>query len=233
MKNIKVIYKLIYYSVALCLALLVIRILTSDNLQHTFLLWNLVLALIPLVLSLKFSEHKGRKLWVLTILWLLFLPNSFYVVTDLIHLNPPQVSTENLYGPAIDYSNTQTFTILFDAIFLFTYALVSFVYGLESIRLFRQKFSKHSVLSSVYFLILLTFVSSFAIYLGRFSRWNSWDMLVRPWLVVKDSLNLFIHPADYSKEWLIIISFTIITFGIYRLYELFFRYANTESKKGH
>ena len=216
--------KIIFYSLLLCLSLGFVRVLIAGNSDHLFLPWNIFLGLVPLLLALKFKDFKGNRLWLLGLIWLLFLPNSFYVVTDLIHLNSAQVVRENIIGPYISYDNVGSMTIVYDALYLFTCSLVSFWYGLESIRLFRLRFSK--VLSKNVIKIALGasfFLTGIAIYLGRFVRLNSWDVLLRPQKIVEDILDLFINPGMYKKEWLVVLSFSFVVASLYYFYELFLR----------
>ncbi|UQE76924.1 DUF1361 domain-containing protein [Gordonia sp. PP30] len=52
-----------------------------------FLIWNLFLAWIPLAFALAFAVVR-RRIWLLPLglLWLAFLPNAPYLITDLVHL---------------------------------------------------------------------------------------------------------------------------------------------------
>src|SRR5688572_21241279 len=73
--------------------LLLIRIEQSQTTRYWFLLWNLVLAWIPLGVAVLLKERLHKTRWLtwqnilLSVLWLGFLPNSFYLVSDLIHLH--------------------------------------------------------------------------------------------------------------------------------------------------
>jgi uncharacterized membrane protein len=76
---------------AFCAAALVARWVYSDAGAYDFLAWNLFLAWIPLVAAVAVydADRRGarvRRLIPLGALWLLFLPNAPYLLTDLIHL---------------------------------------------------------------------------------------------------------------------------------------------------
>lgn len=214
--------KVIFYSLLLCTVLGFIRVSIAGNSDYLFLPWNIFLGLVPLLVALKFKDFEGYRLWFLAVLWLFFLPNSFYVVTDLIHLNSVQVVRENITGPYISYDNVRSMTIVYDALYLFTCSLVSFWYGLESIRLFKLQFSKNISNSTMKLVLAFTFfLSGIAIYLGRFVRLNSWDVVLRPWRIVADVLELFINPVYYRKEWLVVLSFSFVIASLYYLYDLF------------
>ena len=214
--------KVIIYSLLLCTVLGLIRVSIAGNSDYLFMPWNIFLGLFPLLVALKFKDFEGNKLWVLAVVWLLFLPNSFYVVTDLIHLNSIQVVRENITGPYISYDNVRSMTIVYDALYLFTCSLVSFWYGLESIRLFKLRFSSKINKSLMKLILGATFfLSGIAIYLGRFVRLNSWDVATRPWKVVADILDLFVSPGIYKKEWLVVLSFSFVIASLYYIYDLF------------
>ena len=214
--------KIIFLSILICLALGFTRVAIAGNSDHLFLPWNIFLGLVPLLVAYKFKDFEGKKLAALAVIWLFFLPNSFYVVTDLIHLNSVQVVRESITGPFISYDNVGFMTIVYDALYLFTCSLISFWYGLESIRLFKLKFSKILSKTVMKFVLGTTFfLSGIAIYLGRFVRLNSWDVAVRPWKILADVLDLFLKPGMYKKEWLVVLSFSFVIASLYYLYDLF------------
>lgn len=216
--------KVIFYSLLLCTILGFVRVSIAGNSDYLFMPWNIFLGLVPLLVALKFKDFEGYKLWTLAVIWLFFLPNSFYVVTDLIHLNSVQVVRESITGPYISYDNVGSMTIVYDALYLFTCSLVSFWYGLESIRLFKLRFLSKLDKSMMTIVLGTTFfLSGIAIYLGRFVRLNSWDVVVRPWKIVADILDLVINPAYYRKEWLVVLSFSFVIASLYYIYDLFLK----------
>ncbi len=153
-------------SVVLC----VLRVLFFGVYSHLYLLWNLFLALLPFVLSLMMLEYlkMGRLsrgvLIVGLIFWILLIPNAPYIVTDLIHI-----------------SKTRSIPIIFDTFLLFTSAwagLVLCFYSFSHIeQIARMKYS-HRASSLV--MVAVSVLVAFGIYLGRFLRFNSWDVLVSP-----------------------------------------------------
>lgn len=214
--------KLVIVSLALCIGLGLVRAVIAGNDDHLFMPWNLFLALVPLLVALKFKSLERNKLWLAAFIWLLFLPNSFYVVTDIIHLNSAQVVKENIRGPFVSYDDVRYISIVFDALLLFTCSAISFLLGLESIRLFRSRFS--TIISKLTMNIALFttfFLSGIAIYLGRYVRLNSWDFVVKPWSIAMDILNLFIRPAEYTREWVVIVSFSVVAGVLYYIYQMF------------
>jgi uncharacterized membrane protein len=159
-----------------------------------YLIWNLFLAWIPLELSLILNKlllkNKGqRKLTILIIvlglLWLLFYPNAPYMVTDLIHLstnkyyiaNPKYTPYSGL--PRILFSDD--YKIWLNLINITIGVCIGWIFGFVSLYLNQSTIAKKSsLLFSWIFVIVINILSGFAIYLGRFIRWNSWDVITNP-----------------------------------------------------
>jgi uncharacterized membrane protein len=114
----------------------------------------------------------------LTALWLVFLPNSFYLVSDLIHLRP-----------------TGQINILYDVVLFQSFIFNSFIAGLASLYMIHRLLLKRKSESWSHALIALAILaSSFAIYLGRYLRWNSWDLALSPVSLLYDVSEQLINP---------------------------------------
>jgi uncharacterized membrane protein len=153
---------------ALCLGLELVRE-HRYSIDFRFLLWNLVLAWIPLLLSLGVYDayRRGRSLlWVapMIVLWLLFLPNAPYIVTDFVHL-----------------SASSRAPLWFDGVELSAFAWTGMLLGFVSLYLIhavlRDRYGARFGWSAVLFVLAL---SGVGVYLGRVKRWNSWDLLTQP-----------------------------------------------------
>lgn len=152
------------------MALLTFRILATQNLAFIFLTWNLFLAWLPLFFAKWVWEKELERpisaflLMTFFLIWLLFFPNAPYMITDLKHLR--SVPEDMLW---------------YDALMIFTFAVAGFLTGLYSIRLvhrlvtrrFNQPLAWITVAGSM-------FLSGFGVFLGRYGRWNSWDVITRP-----------------------------------------------------
>ncbi|MEZ4686724.1 MAG: DUF1361 domain-containing protein [Bacteroidia bacterium] len=161
------------FATAFCLTLIAIRCYISGQVLFLFLVWNLFLAWIPLLISSGLKTLKnGAFFWLIP--WLLFLPNAPYIITDLFHLRP---------RPEVPY--------WFDLLILSASAITGLMLGLRSLmqvdRLFRSQLPSWFSSLMVLGICLLT---GFGIYLGRFQRWNSWDLATRPVDLLGDSLSL-------------------------------------------
>lgn len=171
-----------------CLSLSIFRYYISDTKVFFFLNWNLFLAWIPLLLSsiiLAFNIKGKLSLAFIIIVWILFFPNSPYILTDLFHLK-----TRN------------TIPIWYDLIVILSYAWTGLICGfvsLSDIEKFLSSYSKDRAINGI--VIIFLFMSSFGVYLGRFLRWNSWDVLNNPFGLFNDIVIRFIYPLEYTKTW--------------------------------
>ena len=154
---------------ALCLGLELVREHRYGAYDFRFLIWNLILAWIPLLLALLVYDRyrRGRSVLVLApalVLWLLFLPNAPYIVTDFVHLSAG--------SPA---------PLWLDGVELSAFAWTGMLLGFASLYLVHAV-ARHrlgAVPSWVGVLCVLALVSV-GVYLGRVKRWNSWDLLTQP-----------------------------------------------------
>lgn len=157
-------FKQLVYSFALFAAsLLLMRLLMSDTPSYIFLSWNLFLAFIPWWISsyLKRKNTLRLKDAPLVLIWLLFLPNAPYILTDLFHLK---------HRPFIP--------LWFDLVLILSFAFLGLLVFYRSLKdmitLFKNHLSPRMLVPSIYFIFWLI---SFGLYLGRFLRFNSWDVM--------------------------------------------------------
>jgi len=186
--------------------LIATRIIYSGSIRYIFLSWNIFLAWVPYVLSCYFNLYKNREPWKKLILfgsWLLFFPNALYIVTDLIHLE------ESTNVP-----------LWYDAVLLFASSFVGLIMAfisLQRVEYFLQGIFKKKIVS--YLIPVILFTGSFGVYLGRFQRWNSWDVIHNPLALAMDIADRFISPVDNYKTWAI----TIILTALYSLLYFFIK----------
>lgn len=167
--------------------MILFRIVYTDSLKLLFLVWNLFLAWIPFLLSIYllkiFQSKKYFSLIIFGVLWLLFFPNTFYLITDYIHLNNHSyVKLENgIYHFYYD------FLMWFDFILISLFAFLGYFLGVSSLNNIHNMFlSKWNRGLSWLFILLIAFITGFGIYLGRFLRFNSWDVIVNPISLIID-----------------------------------------------
>lgn len=149
--------------------LLVVRMDRAGEPAFGFLVWNLFLAWIPFGLALCAALVHRRAgprplLWALGAGWLLFLPNAPYILTDFIHLGRR--------GGA---------PLWFDAALIGTFAGVGLVLGLASLLVMHRVVAARSgLLLGWVFAVSALVLSAIGVYLGRFLRFNSWDVITDP-----------------------------------------------------
>lgn len=180
------------------------RFLSTGSLFFAFLIWNIILATVPLLLAFALNNSKKRSTYNYVILvgWLLFLPNAFYIITDFKHLT---VSRPDW--------------VFFDSIMLFCFALGGIYLGVKSILIVRDHWTEAFGNKYWKFSLSLLFIAcGFGIYLGRILRWNSWDVLRNPQELFIDIFNRIMHPLAYVETWI----FTLIYAGYIALSYLFF-----------
>jgi uncharacterized membrane protein len=181
------------------------------SLSYGYLVWNLFLAWLPLVFMALLLGQLKRRRWSswpgigLSLLWLSFLPNSFYIVSDFIHL---QEAPKN--------------EILYNAVLFTSFALNGLILGFVSLYLFHMELRKRlpsRTTRGVIAAILL--LCSFAIYLGRDLRWNTWDVLVNPAGILLDLSNRFISPLSYPRMFITTgVFFVLLTTTYYVVWDI-------------
>jgi len=171
-----------FFSVFLVIA----RMAYSDSQQYRGLIWNLFLAWIPFVLAYIASALSWKRIWlfvvipVFALLWLAFFPNAPYILTDLQYLNR---AAENA-------------PLWFDIILLIWFSWTGMLLGLISLYLMHEIVQRNfGRFPGWIFVLLVSGLSSAGIYVGRFLRWNSWDILGNPSELAMDILGLVIDPS--------------------------------------
>ena len=169
-----------------CVSLWAARAWFTSSDQHFFLVYNLALAAIPLALgtlAVRLGNHRPRTAWILLLMWLAFFPNAPYLLTDLIHLRP---------RPDCPF--------WFDWLLFVSMAGAGLLIGLVSLaQVNRHLRDRFSILLADTIIVAVVALSAFGIYLGRFLRWNSWDIATRPGHLLGELLSMIIHPFDHPR----------------------------------
>lgn len=195
---------------AVCIGLLILRIAFTDSLRYTFLFWNLILAAVPVLVALWLVKRIKQYGWLkwqqlaLSLLWVVFLPNSFYIITDLIHLRPNYEAD-----------------LLFDITLLTGFIMAGVMFGYISVYLVHLEVIKRTRERLAYgYIGALFLIISFAICLGRYMRWNTWDLLLRPAGLLFDISDRLINPYTHLLTYqTTIILFLILFSGYTVVYE--------------
>jgi uncharacterized membrane protein len=179
------------FATAVCGALLMVRATYARSTDHFGLVWNLFLAWLPM-LSALLAHHlykQGRRaVWLLIlpclVFWLLFFPNAPYILTDMLHLQWPQAHVP----------------VWYDLILLISFAWTGVFLGLISLYLVHGLVRKAAGRLAGWLLTVVVLgLSGFGVYLGRFPRWNSWDVLTNPTTLLSDIWTRVSNPLANSR----------------------------------
>jgi uncharacterized membrane protein len=183
---------------ALCVATVEIRTHETGDAYYRFLIWNLILAWVPLVLAMAAYGRARRRVdltvAVLLVPWLLFFPNAPYLLTDFIHLGE---------GPA---------PLWYDALMLSAFAWTGLLLGFASLYLVQMILGRAfgTVVAWLGVVVALS-LGSIGVYVGRFIRFNSWDALLHP-IRVAEVVNeqLSAVPARTAEALLGLVAFLLV-----------------------
>jgi uncharacterized membrane protein len=191
------IQRLLLTSVGFGFLLLLARTVYTGGLTFVFLVWNLFLAFVPYLLSYtltlrpSWTQHKWTLAAALTA-WLLFIPNSFYMLTDLFHLYD-SFSVPRWY----------------DLLLILSFAWNASLMGILSVRHIEKILqARWRYRFSWLFVYPVMLLNALGIYIGRYLRFNSWDVINSPFLLMADMLHLLLHPLYYRNAWAMVICFT-------------------------
>ncbi len=194
------------FASAVCTGMLLVRFACVGDLRFRFsgLLGNLLLAWIPLVLALLIRRIPARRnrfcFWSALVAWVLFFPNAFYITTDLIHMR--KFGTDGIYRW---YDMLMTIAFACGGIFLGSlslYLLHLFV---------RQRLGWRLGWAFAAGMLAL---GSFGIYLGRFLRLNSWDVVTRPFKLLAN-ISPLLEPKSLTEVAAFSATFFFFSLAVY------------------
>ena len=183
------IFSLLAGASIICVGLVRFRISVTDTWHYTFLVWNLFLAWIPFIIAYITYAIPIKRQWLYIIipasafLWLIFFPNAPYILTDFQHLS---------------YSGIEI-PVWFDVLLLIWFAFTGLFLGMVSLFLMheivRREFGRW--LGWV-FVLAVAGLTSIGVYVGRFLRWNSWDIFGNLEGMARFTLYYILHPTTRS-----------------------------------
>ncbi|MBL8103038.1 MAG: DUF1361 domain-containing protein [Anaerolineales bacterium] len=206
------IFLLLSCSSLLSITLFRVRTILSGNGYYHFLIWNLFLAWLPFWMALMASSFSKKRKYLFvtlpltTIPWLLFFPNSLYILTDLFHLSNPR--------PFVP--------IWFDVLLINWFAWTGIFLGVFSLYLMHDIVHREfGRMAGWFFVLTIGILSGIGIYVGRFLRWNSWDVIFNPLERLNELLYYATHPSPQAilfisvfSSFFIFIYITLYTFGL-------------------
>lgn len=170
--------------------LLSARIFVTGYYTYLFLVWNLFLAFVPYAITQWLWTHSWvakskMKLATVLLIWLLFAPNSFYILTDLFHLDK--------FDSAPKW---------FDLLLIFSFAWNGLLLGIISVRKTEMILEIVTGRSfSLFIVFVVMWLNAFGIYIGRYLRFNSWDIVMQPFTLFREMLEVIFHPVRNRMEW--------------------------------
>ncbi len=189
-----------------------VRLEYTEKLRYGFLIWNLFLAWIPFIISYFTYTIALRGKWIYIVIpvaaffWLIFFPNAPYILTDLQHLAN---------------RGWQDLPVWYDVMMLIWFAFTGLLLGMVSLflmqEIMRREFGRWTGWA---FVAVVTVLSSAGVYMGRFLRWNSWDILRNPTGIALYSLERAEDPSLQSIGFIglfgaffLFLYITLYTFG--------------------
>ncbi len=172
--------------------MIVVRRHYAGRWEHLFLLWNLLLAWIPLPFSVaayRMHTSRTRRYLLFTICaltWFFFFPNAPYITTDFVHLR-----------------REDQILMWLDIIGIASFAWVGLCLGFCSLYLMQEVVGNRlGHMASWGFVVAMFAATSFGTFLGRFLRWNSWDVLHEPLGILQDFADRLVHSPNNTGTYL-------------------------------
>jgi uncharacterized membrane protein len=194
------------------------RIYHTGKLTFVFMPWNLFLAYVPYFISTSLTrmspagtptrlgprtDHFLRITGLIA--WLLFIPNSFYILTDLYHLAD---NHRNIRVPE-----------WFDLILILSFAWNGLLLGILSTRQVEKLLAPNaSFLGRWVFLYPIMWLNALGVFIGRYLRYNSWDIFNNPLDLLRDIITMIAHPLRHHDAWSMIFCYSILLTLIYSLF---------------
>ena len=198
------IQRLLLTSIGFGFLLLLARTVYTGGLTFAFLVWNLLLAFVPYFLSYSLTvrpawmESKWKFASVFTV-WLLFIPNSFYMLTDMFHLYD-SFSVPRWY----------------DLLLILSFAWNASLMGILSVRHIEKIMEARWLYKFEWlFVYPIMLLNALGIYIGRYLRFNSWDVISNPFQLMADMMHILMHPVYYKNAWAMITCFSFFLSILY------------------
>ena len=186
-KKISSVEKMLIISIGFTMLLLAFRVFKTDSMAYVFYGWNLFLGIIPFLFSRKLEAQSrfGIAAFVLIGGWLLFFPNAPYIVTDIFH-----------------YHERPPVPKWYDLLLVTSAAWNGLLLGIVSLMQVESYLAKHIKAAWVRLAVFAsTILCGYGIYIGRFLRFNSWNIVTKPTILVYTSAHHVLQPFDNLKVW--------------------------------
>ena len=199
---------------ATALAMLAFRLYYGGTWGYRSLPWDLFLAWLPVPLAsaMAWCHARERTPWPVTLLlaftWLLFFPNAPYLVTQFMHLHASYGTFEGPLPEALlRFSPRGRIPLWFDVLMLSTFAWAGLLLGFLSLHLVHRAAARSAGRAAGWAVTVVGLtLCAFGISLGRFERWNSWDVVFQPAPLLADVAARVFQPWSHPRT-------SAVTFG--------------------
>ncbi len=197
------------FSSAVATLLFIARVIHTHSFMHGGMVWNLFLAWLPMLASLaayNLARKGGKITWLAiagcALLWLVFFPNAPYILTDIANLRPR-------YNVPYWYD-----TLMFVA-----FAWSGTLLGLVSLYLMQALVLKFKGTAAGWlFALAVLALSGFGVYLGRFPRYNSWDLFTNPLQLLANIWDMVSHPLANPQVFGFSALFSLLLLSVYLVF---------------
>ena len=152
-----------------------VRIWITGSTQYAGFVWNLILALLPYFFAGFVVLRQGLIRYLSFLAWFIFFPNSLYIWTDFVHLG--------------EYPDM----LHFDIVYISVMAIAGLICGFASLEIIHNYWKSQFHTRIAWLLVSLSFIFGiYGVYIGRFLRLNSWDLIDSPLMVLREIWNMTI-----------------------------------------
>ena len=196
--------RILALSMAFSIALVMARIAYTGKLTFIWMIWNLFLAWVPYRISSWLQRHPSVqtskwKFAAVSLVWLLFIPNAFYILTDLFHLGV--------------FHNVPNW---FDLTLIISFAWNGLLLGILSVRQMEKIMQPHlRGMHELLFIYPIMWLNALGVYMGRYPRFNSWDIVTNPFGIAAYMFRLFYHPIQWKYAWGMVACFSVFMTLVY------------------
>jgi uncharacterized membrane protein len=196
--------RMLTLSMGFSIALVMARVTYTGMHTYLSLIWNLFLAWLPYMVSTWLQKRdlvytNPLKFVMVAFVWLLFIPNSFYIMTDLFHLG--------------EHNNVPNW---FDLALIISFAWDGLLLGVLSVRQMEKMMQRFLPgIRELFFIYPIMWLNALGIYIGRYPRFNSWDILTNPIGLTAYILRMLWHPIQFKYAWGMVACFSIFMTLVY------------------
>jgi uncharacterized membrane protein len=196
--------RMLTLSMGFSIALVMARVTYTGKHTYLSLIWNLFLAWLPYMVSTWLQKRdlvytNPLKFVMVAFVWLLFIPNSFYIMTDLFHLG--------------EHNNVPNW---FDLALIISFAWDGLLLGILSVRQMEKMMQQFLPgIRELFIIYPIMWLNALGIYIGRYPRFNSWDILTNPIGLTAYILRMLWHPIQFKYAWGMVACFSIFMTLVY------------------